>query len=246
MDLGQVLLGLAGLYFGTQTVKKSAERLAGGLSSGGGGVPTKVIPRSVTRKPLPPLLTQSPRQRTAVGLMRVTTRQVNNLDDRLTVILGLAEKGKIDPRIIAWSRKELSRKCGPGWNGEQWCVKEKDRKSEIDAIFKAIRRDVRYVSDVRGFDTYSDPSRTLDLRSEDCDGYAALAIATLGAVGIKTRAKVIETKDSARHGLGPDHIFIEAQDQFGKWHGFDASVPVQPGWQAPASMVNRAWIYETE
>jgi len=247
MNLGEVVIGLFGLYFGTQTVKRSAQRLAGGLAGGTGGVPTKVIPRSVTRaRPLPPVLQQGRRQSTIAGPLRVTTRQVTNLDDRMTVILGLADNGKIDPRIIAWSRKELSRKCGPGWNGEQWCVKEKDRKSEIDALFKAIRRDVRYVSDVRNYDTYSDPARTLSLRSEDCDGYAALALATLGSVGIKARAKVIETKDSASKGGGPDHIFVEAQDQFGKWHGFDASVPVQPGWQAPPSMVARAWIYETE
>lgn len=247
MNLGEVVLGLAGLYFGAKTVQRSAERLAGGLSSpGAGGVPTRVIPRSQTRRALPPMLTQSSKERTAAGPLRVTTRQVRSLDDRMVVILGLAEKGKVDPRIIAWSRKELSKKCGPGWNGEQWCVKEKDRKSEIAAIFKAIRRDVRYISDVRGVDTYSDPSKTLSLHAEDCDGYAALALATLGSVGIKARAKVIETKDSARVGGGPDHIFVEAQDQFGKWHGFDASVPVQPGWQAPPSMVVRAWIYETE
>jgi len=261
MNLASVLLGLAGIALGVNTLKTGARRLADGMAPApgrgvpagvrvvpGARVPTVVVPRSATRK-MPPVISKGVRTKTLTGDMRVTTHEVRSLNDRLAAIIDLAHQGKLDPRVIAWARREVSRRK-PGstaWNGEQWAVPEKDSQAEIIALFKAMRRDVRYTSDVRGADTFSRPNLTLSTGAEDCDGYAALGCAALMSIGLSCRLEVIQTKDSDT----PNHIFVsgstdKADPNRGKWIALDASVPMPPGWQAPDSMVARRWIYETE
>lgn len=249
MNLGEVLLGLAGIALGYKSLSTGAARLHSGLEMGGGGesgrIPTVRVPRGATRS-MPPIYRQGKHVPTKAGSMRVTLREVNTLGDRLSIIIDKANEAKIDPKVIAWARKELSKKCRAGWNGEQWCVPEKDTEAEIIAIFKAMRRDVRYTSDVRGYDTYAAPRKTLELGAEDCDGYAALGCGALMAVGIPCRLEVIQTTKSQT----PDHIFIQGNvdkaSVGGKWISLDASVPMPPGWRAPDSMISRRWLFETE
>ena len=240
MDIAEAFLGLAGIAFGLSTMKRGAARLGSALnSSGDGGTKTSY---GQTSRRSPPTLTRGKHVNTATGLMRVTTHSVRSLDDRIAAIAAKANEGKLDPKIIAWARRELSRKCRSGWNGEQWCVPEKDTEAEIAAIFKALRRDIRYTSDVVGVDTYAHPKRTLEMRGGDCDEYSATACAALMAVGIPCRFKVIRTKDSPSW----NHIYVQGgvpKENPRKWVSIDASVPVKPGWEAPPSMVAEARIY---
>ena len=238
MNLGEIVLGLAGLYFGAQTVKKSAERLAGGLQP-------RTTHTSNPQRQLPPVIQQGGYVRTPNGLMRMTTRRVKNLDDRMAQIIENAQNGKLDPTVIAWTRRELTRRrANPtNQNGGQWAIPEKDTKAEIAAIFHAMRRDIRYTSDIVGADTYQHPRVTLRMKSGDCDDYSALGCAALMSAGIPCRFKVIRTKGSPSW----DHIYIQGGTPKGEpvqWISLDASVPVKPGWEAPAAMVAEARIFD--
>lgn len=232
MNLGEALLGIAAIALGASTMKKGVERLHRA---------THGSPPSIGRiGKVPPVLRQGQHVRTATGLMRVTTHEVRSLDDRIAAIAQKANEGKIDPRVIAWARKELSKKCRGGWNGEQWCVEEKNSTAEIAAIYKALRRDIRYTSDVMGVDTYAHPRRTLEMGAGDCDEYAATACAAFEAIGIECRFKVIRTKDSPTW----NHIYVEAFDKrANRWVPIDASVAASPGWEAPKSMVAESRVY---
>jgi len=161
MNLGEALLGIAAIALGASTVKKGVERLHKATA------PVSPVPMGRLGK-MPPVLSQGKHMATRSGPMRVTTHEVRSLDDRIAAIAKKANEGKIDPRVIAWARKELSRKCRGGWNGEQWCVPEKDTAAEIAAIYKALRRDIRYTSDVVNVDTYAHPRRTLEMGAGDC------------------------------------------------------------------------------
>jgi Transglutaminase-like superfamily len=243
MDLLRLGLGVISIIGGVSALRKGVGHLSQGMGrvQPGGGVPTKVIKRQRGRKLRTTV--QGRRVPTAAGPMRVTLKSVATLDDRLAQIIELAEAGKTDPEVIAWTRRELSKKCRPGWNGEQWCVPEKDTKAEIEAIFKAMRRDVRYTSDVHGVDTYAHPRMALRTRGEDCDGFSSLGCAALMSVGIPCRFEVIQTRRSST----PDHIYIQGgfpKENPTQWYSLDASVPMPPGWRAPDSMVARRWIYE--
>lgn len=165
-------------------------------------------------------------------------REVESLDERINAIRDRISKGRVDPKVIAWARAQVSKKCG-----NQWCVPEKDTEAEIRAIFNGMRRDVRYTSDVLGVDTYVHPRKTLEQRSGDCDDYSALGCSALMSVGIPCRLKVIRTKDSPTW----NHIYIQAGTPKAgpqKWMTLDASVPVKPGWEVPASMVAASRTFE--
>lgn len=236
MDIFRVALGALSIFGGISALKRGVDHVNRGLKGGG--------PKSTTinmrGRALPQTTKVGQRKQTSMGPMRTTLKTVGSLDDRLAQIIDLAKKGKFDPVVIAWTRRELTKKCRPGWNGEQWCVPEKDTEAEIMAIFKALRRDTRYTSDILGADTYAHPRITTQLMSGDCDDSASRGCAALMSVGIPCRFKVIQTKRSST----PDHIYIQARTQRGKWISLDASVPMPPGWEAPAGAVSREWIYE--
>lgn len=161
MDLGEFMLGLAAVALGASTFKKGIERIHRATRSSS--------PTHVGRiGNMPPVISRGNHVATRSGPMRTTLHSVTSLDDRIAAIAKKANEGKTDPRVIAWARKELSKKCRNGWNGEQWCVPEKDTEAEIAAIYKALRRDIRYTSDVAGVDTYAHPRRTLEMGGGDC------------------------------------------------------------------------------
>lgn len=251
MDFGQLILGAIGVYVGAKRVRKA---LASPPRHSLRGTPD-FLPSGVGLKRAAPRIDgrgrgntsrtthQGKHMQTLAGPIRMTRRTVNTLDDRLANIKALATEGKFDPTVIAWTRQQLTRKCRPGGNGEQWCVPEKDTKAEISAIFHGLRRDIRYTSDLVGADTYAHPRVTLRMKSGDCDDYSSLGCAALMSAGIPCRFKVIRTKQSSSW----DHIFIQgsvSRNGNGPWMSLDASVPVKPGWEPPPSMVAESRIFD--
>lgn len=118
--------------------------------------------------------------------MRMRSFHIQNLDQRIAYLKKLVDEGKRDPAVYAFARRALTRKCGG-----KWCVDEKDNLGEAKALFGAIRgavppkmssqdvatarnlfrnirKNVRYTSDIHGVDTYQKPSHTLALHSGDC------------------------------------------------------------------------------
>lgn len=255
MDLTSVFLGLAGIALGVNSLTKGAQRLADGVArpgprvppgvrvASGTRVPTLIIPRSVTAK-VPPVVKQGAKMKTLAGPMATSMYGVQNLNDRLAVIIDKAHQAKTDPQIVAWARQQVSKRK-PGsteWNGGQWVCPEKDGRCELEMIFRGARRDARYVSDPRGVDLYAKARNTLAMRGGDCDEYAALTCGAAMAIGKKCEMVVIETKDSLD---GANHIYAAAYDG-NRRYPMDASVNMPFGWEAPDSMVRRRWIYEVE
>jgi transglutaminase-like putative cysteine protease len=163
--------------------------------------------------------------------MRMRLYPIKNLDDRIAHLRRLTVEGKSDPRVMAFAKAAITKKCG-----RDWCVREKDNLGEAKAIFDAVRQNVRYTSDIHGIDTYQKPSHTLRLRGGDCDDLSVLLCSAAMSVGIPCRFSVIRTKDSADW----NHIFAEAgfpRARPQKWVSMDASLPVHFGWRAPRSMI---------
>jgi hypothetical protein len=256
MSLAQVLVGLFGVAIGVNSIAKGAKHLSEGLRDngprprsgriGGSNIPAVIVPRAATKR-MPPVLSAGRKVATKAGPASMTLREVRNLGDRLSIIIDKVNEGSTDPVVVAWARKEVSRRK-PGstaWNGDQWAVKEKDTKGEIFAIHKGLRRDNRYTSDPKT-DLYASARRAMATGAFDCDEYSIVGGSALKAIGIDVALEVIQTKDSD----SPNHIFILARSekggQGGEWIPVDASVNMGPGWRAPDSMVARRWIFETD
>jgi len=214
MSFGQVVIGLASLALGIQQLRNGTRTL---------GEAAKYKP-DVARK-----------QISSHGQMRVY--KVRSLEDRIKHLRGRVAKGKVDPEVYSFTRAALTQRCGSGW-----CVNEKDTLREAEAIFKAVRNNVRYTSDIAGIDTYQSPSKTLKLKAGDCDDYSSLICSALLSAGIPCRFKVIRTKDSNEW----NHIYAQAglpRNRPSRWVSMDASVPVRFGWEAPKSMVAESKIF---
>jgi hypothetical protein len=195
--------------------------------------------------------------------MQMRSFNIRTLDDRIGYLKRLVDAGKRDPQVYAFGRRAVTRRCG-----NKWCIDEKDNLSEAKAIFDAVRQtrgrlngaggmgdvatarklfrqirdQVRYTSDIAGVDTYQKPAHTLALKSGDCDDYSTLTCATLQSVGIPCRFKVIRTK-----GAGDwNHIYPQAGFPRAKptrWVSMDSSVNMPFGWEAPPKMVAASRVF---
>lgn len=227
-SLGQFALGLASIIYGAHHLRKGVNQIR------------QPSPRrGLARAPVPngsPFY-ESGLTRTAVGLIRSRSYHVRNLDDRMRHLRGLVDRSKRDLHVITFAKNTVTQRCG-----DSWCIPEKDNLAEAKAIFDAIRRRVRYTSDIHGVDTYQRPSLTLALNSGDCDDYSTLVCSSLHAIGIPCRFKVIRT----RGGSDWNHIYAQAgfpRAQPNRWISMDASVPVPFGWEAPAQMVAASRVF---
>lgn len=196
-------------------------------------------------------------------VMRMRSYNIRTLDDRIAVLQKLADAGKRDPEVYAFVRRAIGKKCGG-----KWCIPEKDNLGEARAvfgalrraqpprytrsdivnaqgIFKGLRRDVRYTSDISGVDTYQRPSHTLALGSGDCDDSSSTTCAALGAIGIPCRYKVIRTKGAKDW----NHIYAQAgfpRANPQRWISMDSSVNMPFGWEAPQRMVAASRVFRVD
>ena len=234
MNLADLSFGVAGILIGARSLSTGVSRVHRALNGTGrdGNETERDSGRAYGGRMV---------GRTTRNGMTVELREVKGLEDRINAIRTQARKGRTDPTVITWARKQVSKRCAGKPGG--WCVGEKDTQAEIAAIFTGMRRDVRYTSDVLGVDTYVHPKRTLEQRSGDCDDYSSLGCAALMSIGIPCRFKVIRTKDSQTW----NHIYLQGgfpKYDPKKWITLDASVNVPVGWEVPASQVAEARVFE--
>lgn len=169
--------------------------------------------------------------------MTLRTYAVYSLEDRIRFIRSMTKKGMDDPRIRRIATSIVTRECGKDKKGDTiWCVPEKDHRREIEAVFNAVRRRVRYVRDIANKDTYQHPFRSWELRASDCDDYASLLAALLGSIGYESKFRVIKTKGASDW----DHIFLLVKlPRNDEWMALDASVAKPPGWHPPRAMIEK-------
>jgi transglutaminase-like putative cysteine protease len=229
MSLGELALGFASILFGFKHLSSGIRRIRGQGPSRQG-----TSRRGLSGSPL-----STQRAQTPIGEIRLRTYEIRNLEDRIKYLKDLVQQGKRDPAVYEFARRAINGKCGKGW-----CVPEKDNLREVQALFKAIRANVRYTSDISGVDSYQKAGHTLSLRTADCDDYAVLVCSAAGSLGIPCRFKVIRTKGSNDW----NHIFAQVglpRRKPTKWISLDASVSMPMGWQAPPQLVSASKVFLT-
>lgn len=232
MSFGQVALGFASIVIGLHQLSNGVRRVRG-------APPKSQRSRSSSRSlsANTPLLTQH--ARTPVGNIRLRTFHIRNLNERIQHLRDLIQQGKRDPVVYEFARRAVTQKCG-----NNWCIPEKDNYRELRALFNAIRRNVRYTSDIAGVDSYQKPRHTLALRSADCDDYATTICSCALSLGLPCRLKVIRTRGAPEW----NHVFAQVglpRKRPTQWISLDASVNMPMGWQAPPSMVADSRVFLT-
>jgi len=247
VSLGRVAIGLASIAIGLKHLSSGVQQVnAARRDPRGPRGPVKRTP--ARRVPMPPPRMPQPNDQigyvqTPSGRMRMRTfghpQRRMPLDERIKHLRAHVEQGKRDPTVYEFARRAVNGKCG-----NKWCVPEKDNLAEIKALFDAIRKNVRYTSDIRGIDTYQSPAHTLRLKTADCDDYSTLVCAAAETLGIPCRFKVIRTLQANDF----DHIYAQVgypRKNPTRWISMDASVDMPCGWEAPARMVAATRVFPT-
>ncbi len=248
--LGKLVIGLASIVLGAKHLHSGVKELQGltlerKKAKHAAALKRVAIQKKQQRRCLPAPGLSGAKTRPSKGQvkksdMTMSLHEINGIEDRIKHIQGRISKGKVNPKVYEFTRKATSAKCG-----DKWCVEEKDNVGEAKAVFEAIRKNVRYTSDILGIDTYQHPKHTLSLGSGDCDDYSSLICATMLSLGIPCRLKVIRTKDANEW----NHIYAQAgfpRANPTKWITMDASVPKPFGWEAPASMVAESRVFSAQ
>ena len=115
-------------------------------------------------------------------------------------------------------------------------IDAKDYRGEIDAIHAWMQGSIRYTRDPVGQERVQTPEHTAFVqRSGDCDDFAVLEAALLGALGHRTRFVTV--------GFAPgrfSHVFLEV-DHRGQWTALDPITDHPAGWQVAGAASRTAW-----
>lgn len=79
---------------------------------------------------------------------------------------------------------------------------------ELQKIFKFVRDNIRYRSDVAYIDSYHSPLKILELKAADCDDFTILTDALLMSLGWKVGSKIVAKRpDLPFHHIYPIVLF---------------------------------------
>lgn len=80
----------------------------------------------------------------------------------------------------------------------------KDYIGEVKSIHAWVKKNIRYVKDIRGIETVQTPEKTIEIGQGDCDDHSVLVATLLETIGHMTRFKAI--------GFAPNifqHVYAE-------------------------------------
>jgi len=170
--------------------------------------------------------------------LQAITYQVDNIDDRIDLIISQINHGKRDGNV-----RKIASQVLAGKSGHDWTVPIRDHKAEAVAIFDYVRNNVRYTLDTYGVELYQTANRTLELGIGDCDDMTILLGSLLQIVGLPIRIRVI--------GLKGQNVFSHVYLLVGlppenptAWMPLDSSRPEAAGWELPSSQRGLKRDYE--
>jgi len=108
--------------------------------------------------------------------------------------------------------------------------------AEVSRIFWFVKNNVEYRQDPHNYDLYSTATRTLQVRSGDCDDHLILVDALLGNLGYVPGAKVISPDGANWHIYSVTSLFPRHNPQAptARYIALDTTQPPStPGWEPP-------------
>lgn len=207
MNIAEILIGVAGLVGGAKALKK-------GLDDAEDEKQHDKFQQVMTSTPY-----------------KTTMYQVSTIQQRIARCIDMTNKGRNNAAVREFATRAVAKKCGG-----KWCVAEKDYLGEVEAVYGAVRNNVRYVRDTFNADLFQSPMRTMQFRSGDCDDFSILIAALLQSIGYPVRFRVIRTRGSSDWNHIYNMVGLPPRAPR-KWVPVDGSVGYGVGWQAPARMV---------
>jgi len=111
----------------------------------------------------------------------------------------------------------------------------KQFKQEAKALFEWVRDEIKWIRDVKGYETLQYPHRTIAFGGGDCDDLSILGSTLAKAIGIRTRFVAIAA--DADNPSQYSHVYYEVDPlDNGKWIACDPTVKsAKFGWASPVA-----------
>jgi hypothetical protein len=271
--LGQVVLGLASIALGLNSLKSGVRRL-----SGLGYAKYPQIPSNfMDREAMPAPMRRRPRGVPVPGLpfansgyrqVRVGSRNVpmqmrsfniRTLDDRIAYLRRLVDQGKRDPQVYAFARRALTQRCG-----NRWCIDEKDNIAEAKALFGGLHQAAppyqgadlatsrKLFRQMRGAVRYTSDIAGVDTYQKPAHTLSLKTgdcddYSTLTCASLQSVGIPCRFKViRTRDAKEWNHIYPQAgfpRNNPTRWISMDSSVNMPFGWEAPPRMVAASRVF---
>ena len=94
-------------------------------------------------------------------------------------------------------------------------------EAERQAIYRWVRRNIRFFRDIDGKETLRSARETMAVRGGDCDDFTILICALLKTIGQRVRIVTISSNPRAPETFS--HVFPEVRNERGRWIPVDAA-----------------------
>ena len=94
-------------------------------------------------------------------------------------------------------------------------------EAERQAIYRWVRRNIRFFRDIDGKETLRAARETMAVRGGDCDDFTILICALLKTIGQRVRIVTISSNHRAPETFS--HVFPEVRNERGRWIPVDAA-----------------------
>jgi len=109
----------------------------------------------------------------------------------------------------------------------------KDFKCEAKSLFEWVRDNVKWIRDIRGFETLQYPHRTLAFGAGDCDDLSILLVTLSVSIGIPSQFRAIAANPLRKDQYSHVYVILNPTGN-GKWMGADPTVKSAAyGWESP-------------
>jgi hypothetical protein len=152
---------------------------------------------------------------------------VYSIADRLALINGQVFKSLRDPSVRALA---LDLVRGTPQHGNE------SELAELSRVFWFAKNNIEYRQDPHQYDLYSTASRTLQVRSGDCDDHCVLTASLIGNLGYIPGAKVISPDGSNWHIYALTSVFPRHNPEAptARYIAMDTTQPPSYlGWEPP-------------
>jgi transglutaminase-like putative cysteine protease len=147
-----------------------------------------------------------------------------DIDDKVRLVIKQIRRSVDSPQKIA----QLRRLVGEIISNSN--CRQKDYKCYLAVILDWTRKNIKYLRDPEGLDTFQTAQRTLELGIAYCDDFSVLISSMLLVIGIPVALKIISTD-----GISYSHIYPLAglpPQAPSEWIAIDATINKPLGYEA--------------
>ena len=135
--------------------------------------------------------------------------KVNNIYQEIRLLKAIVNEYKLKPIFRQLAVKIIN----------SFPCQHKNYDCYVYAIAKWIRDNIKYVKDIKGYETLQTPDNTLKIGGGDCDDHALLAATLFESIGMKTYFKIVGEKGKYKH------IYVVVKTPKGKVWAVDTTEP---------------------